>query len=170
MCVERTYRERVQLLEHVRTKTETDTSHCLAFVAPKFGIGHEIHHSPFPYAIVLGVPVLPPFYCQDDLDRAHLLMKRHRRAAHGLKHPGSDSAENAAGKRVAKLALVPRKYGLNSSKKSMGYSYIVDTMEMYWEYIMYMTDGRKIRRIVDRIGCSVAENTIFRLQNQVGTP
>lgn len=25
----------------------------------------------------------------DDLDRAHLLMKRHRRNAHGLKHPGS---------------------------------------------------------------------------------
>lgn len=26
---------------------------------------------------------------ENDLDRAHLLMKRHRRAAHGLKHPGS---------------------------------------------------------------------------------
>lgn len=26
---------------------------------------------------------------ESDLDRAHLLMKRHRRAAHGIKHPGS---------------------------------------------------------------------------------
>ena len=31
---------------------------------------------------------------ENDLDRAHLLMKRHRRQAHGLKHPGSAAEFN----------------------------------------------------------------------------
>ena len=33
---------------------------------------------------------------ENDLDRAHLLMKRHRRTAHGLKHPGSAAAGSPA--------------------------------------------------------------------------
>ncbi|CAK8992971.1 Hypothetical protein SCF082_LOCUS3299 [Durusdinium trenchii] len=35
---------------------------------------------------------------ESDLDRAHLLMKRHRRAAHGIKHPGSSLGWHALAK------------------------------------------------------------------------